>query len=354
MPRSSVSITAAACGLLLLAGTLGPPAAGAANAEVAAVQVAMRALGLRPGPVDGVTGPRTRRAVRTFQRRQDLAADGVAGPRTRRALGRRGRPALGRRAMRRGQRGFDVAALQFLLKVRGFDPGGNDGGFGAGTLRAVRAYQRAVGLARDDVAGPRTIRALRTRTVARGGRASGPVRFLAPVAVGRTDGFGRVGGRRHTGLDYPLAGGDPVHAAGRGVVVFAGRNDGGYGNLVVVRHRLGFETWYAHLSSFAVRAGSAVVGGSLIGGAGSTGRSTGPHLHFEVRRYGTPVDPEPWFVSRAAASGRDARVRTSATARSASGGATGRVARRLVCRVNADVRPTRDTDPPRARKNRCP
>ncbi|MGE4428756.1 MAG: peptidoglycan-binding protein, partial [Solirubrobacteraceae bacterium] len=150
MPRSSVSISAAACGLLLLAGTVGPPSAAAASAEVAAVQVAMRGVGLRPGPVDGITGPRTRRAVRTFQRRQHVPADGIAGPRTKRALGRRGRPAFGRRPMRRGQRGFDVAALQFLLKARGFDPGGIDGGFGPGTLRAVRAFQRVAGVARDD------------------------------------------------------------------------------------------------------------------------------------------------------------------------------------------------------------
>src|SRR3954452_11665865 len=69
------------------------PAAQAGSANVAALQVALRAIGLSPGPIDGVTGPHTRGAIRRFQRRAHLAADGIAGPRTRRALGRRGGPA---------------------------------------------------------------------------------------------------------------------------------------------------------------------------------------------------------------------------------------------------------------------
>ena len=73
----------------------------------------------------------------------------------------------------------------------------------------------------------------------------------------------------------------------------------GYGNLVVVDHRLGFQSWYAHLSSVAVVRGQAVSGGVLIGRVGSTGHSTGPHLHFEVRRNGTPVDPAPLLLNSA-------------------------------------------------------
>lgn len=329
----SRSIVLLVVGLGLAAGLVRPPAAGAASAEVAALQVAMRALGLYRGGIDGVTGPGTRSAVVRFQRRAHVAVDGVAGPRTLRRLGRRGRPRLGSRPIRSGQRGWDVAALQFLLRSRGFSPGRVDGGFGRGTLSAVRRFQRAAGLAPDDVAGPRTITALRTRTVA--ARISDPVRFLRPVAAPITDGFGWVSGRRHTGLDFPLAMGAPVGAAGRGVVSFAGYNSGGYGNLVVVRHRLGFESWYAHLSAVAVRPGQPVVGGTRIGSAGSTGRSTGPHLHFEVRRFGTPIDP----LSRLLA----------ATARAGTGSA-----RRLVCRPNADARRTPDSDPLRARVDRCP
>jgi peptidoglycan hydrolase-like protein with peptidoglycan-binding domain len=308
------------------------PPAGAASANVAALQVALRALGLYPSAIDGISGRLTRGGVRRFQRHKRLVVDGIAGPRTRRALGRRGRPGLGRRPMRMGQRGWDVAALQFLLNARGFGPGGFDGGFGPNTRRAVRRFQRANGLAVDGVAGPTTLRALRHGVSS--GVPTGPVRFLRPIQGRITDGFGFVGGRRHTGLDIPADYGTPVGAAGRGVVVFAGWNDGGYGNLVVVKHRLGFESWYAHLSRIAVSEGEAVVGGSRIGYVGSTGRSTGPHLHFEVRHFGTPIDPVPRLLYAAAAPD----------------GATGE----LVCRPNADVWGTRDADPPFARYGRCP
>ena len=107
-----------------------PASASAGSADIAAVQVAMGALGLYPHPVDGISGPWTQGAVRTFQSQHNLAADGIAGPQTRAALGRRGKPNLGARPMREGKRGWDVAALQFLLHTRGFEPGGFDGGFG--------------------------------------------------------------------------------------------------------------------------------------------------------------------------------------------------------------------------------
>nr|MDQ2631209.1 M23 family metallopeptidase [Actinomycetota bacterium] len=86
-------------------------------------------------------------------------------------------------------------------------------------------------------------------------------------------------------------------AAGVGTTIFAGYNYGGFGNLVVVQHRLGYTTWYAHLSSITSWVGEQVEGGTRIGYVGSTGRSTGPHLHFEVRRYNTPIDPAPLFVT---------------------------------------------------------
>src|SRR4051812_49969368 len=82
-----------------------PATADASSADVAALQVALRALHLYHGGIDGIRGPGTRRAVRAFQRRHKLAVDGVAGPHTRRALGRRGRPPLGSRTMAGGGRG---------------------------------------------------------------------------------------------------------------------------------------------------------------------------------------------------------------------------------------------------------
>ncbi|MDO8211725.1 peptidoglycan DD-metalloendopeptidase family protein [Conexibacter sp. CPCC 206217] len=343
---------------LVTAVALGPATApaGAASSSTAALQVALGAVGLSPGPVDGIAGPRTQRALRAFQHRKRLAADGVPGPRTRHALGRRGRPTLGSRPLRSGQRGWDVAALQFLLHTRGFGPDGFDGGFGPNTRDAVVRYQRAAGLSVDGVAGPATISALRHRRVPSSGSGSsgsgssgsgssgtvstgspsGSVAFLRPVPGGWTDGFGWVGGRRHTGLDFPEAFGTPVNAAGVGTVTLAQYTTGGYGNLVVVQHRLGYETWYAHLSRFAVSVGQSVAGGSRIGYVGSTGRSTGPHLHFEVRLFGTPINPVPQLLSA-----------VSATARH-------RIDRPLHCRPNADAWGTRDADPATARIDRCP
>jgi murein DD-endopeptidase MepM/ murein hydrolase activator NlpD len=161
----------------------------------------------------------------------------------------------------------------------------------------VYAYQRSVGLGADGLAGPATVRSLRHGSSA----PRGPVRFFRPVPGPMGDGFGFFSGRRHTGIDFPASYGTRVGAAGRGTTLFAGRNTGGYGNLVVIRHRLGFSTWYAHLSRITTWPGERVVGGTRIGYVGSTGRSTGPHLHFEVRRYNTPINPRPWMLAGVAA-----------------------------------------------------
>src|SRR3954462_11871943 len=95
-------------------------AARAPSANTAALQVALKAVHRYHGGIDGIAGPGTKNAVKSFQRRHHLAADGVAGPQTRRALGRRGSPLLGTRVMHLGNRGWDVAALQFMLRRRGF------------------------------------------------------------------------------------------------------------------------------------------------------------------------------------------------------------------------------------------
>jgi murein DD-endopeptidase MepM/ murein hydrolase activator NlpD len=128
------------------------------------------------------------------------------------------------------------------------------------------------------------------------------VRVLRPVGGPIGDGFGarREGGRTHTGIDFPVPAGTRVGAAGVGVTEFAGWNSGGYGNLVVIRHRLGYTTWYAHLSSITTFVGEHVSGGTRIGYVGSTGHATGPHLHFELRKNATPIDPMPYLLQAVA------------------------------------------------------
>jgi len=277
--------------------------AAASSANVAALQVALKAMGLYPVAIDGVTGPLTHSGVRAFQQHRRLGVDGIAGPQTRHALGRRGTPALGSRVMHKGQRGWDVAALQFLLQRRGYSPGGLDGGFGAGTQSALLSFQRAAGLTADGLAGGATLHALRHRFGGPTRTPTGPVRFYHPVPGGIGDPFGapREGGRKHSGVDFPVAYGTPIEAAGVGTVVFAGYNTGGYGNLVVIQHRLGYSTWYAHMSRIATYAGARVEGGTRIGYVGSTGHSTGPHLHFEVRVNNVPINPAPYLLAGTAA-----------------------------------------------------
>jgi murein DD-endopeptidase MepM/ murein hydrolase activator NlpD len=98
----------------------------------------------------------------------------------------------------------------------------------------------------------------------------------------------------HPGVDFGANFGTPIQAAGDGTVVWAGPN-GGYGNCTIVDHGHGMATLYAHQSSILVHVGDQVTHGQVIGQVGSTGYSTGPHLHFEVRINGTPVDPVPYL-----------------------------------------------------------
>lgn len=105
------------------------------------------------------------------------------------------------------------------------------------------------------------------------------------------------GRRPHKGVDLDLDMGDPVRSAFDGVVRVAlpTRYTGGYGNILVIRHANGLETYYGHLSKYIVNSGDIVKAGEVIGYGGSTGRSTGPHLHFETRYMGKPFDPERIF-----------------------------------------------------------
>ena len=100
----------------------------------------------------------------------------------------------------------------------------------------------------------------------------------------------------HTGVDVANTIGSPIHATADGVVIFAGW-DGDYGNRVEIRHKAaGYSTSYAHMEKVKVAYGQLVKRGELIGYVGSTGNSTGPHCHYEVRRQGTPINPEQFIL----------------------------------------------------------
>lgn len=121
--------------------------------------------------------------------------------------------------------------------------------------------------------------------------------FARPVVAARfTSGFGRRDDPRngraalHTGIDFAAARGTPIIAAAAGRVIHAGWRRG-YGKVVEIEHAFGYETVYAHLSEIRVKVGDRVERGDRIGGMGSTGRSTGTHLHYEVRVGGQPVNP---------------------------------------------------------------
>ncbi|MEO2058292.1 MAG: peptidoglycan DD-metalloendopeptidase family protein [Thermoleophilia bacterium] len=118
--------------------------------------------------------------------------------------------------------------------------------------------------------------------------------FTWPTSGQITSGFGPRWGRMHQGLDIAAPTGRPITAAKSGTVIVAGWS-GGYGQLVVIDHGGGLATAYAHQSRIAVKTGDPVTQGGLVGFVGSTGHSTGPHLHFEVRVNGAARDPLPYL-----------------------------------------------------------
>lgn len=116
--------------------------------------------------------------------------------------------------------------------------------------------------------------------------------FTMPVPGVVTSRYGYRKYRYHQGIDLNLNTGDSVVSAWSGKVRYAQYNSGGYGNLVVIRHKNGLETFYAHLSKIIVSPNDEVKAGDIIGLGGNTGRSFGAHLHFEVRFFDAPINPE--------------------------------------------------------------
>jgi len=112
----------------------------------------------------------------------------------------------------------------------------------------------------------------------------------------RTDPFYKVS-KFHEGIDFTATVGTDIYATGDGVVMQVERSYGGYGNIIIINHGFGYETVYAHLSKMGVRRGEKVKRGQVIGQVGNTGKSTSPHLHYEVHKGGKPVDPINFFFN---------------------------------------------------------
>ncbi len=115
--------------------------------------------------------------------------------------------------------------------------------------------------------------------------------FVMPASGTLTSNFGRRWGRNHEGIDVAAKIGTPIYAADNGIVTEAQYKNNGYGNFISIDHGNGYVTFYAHCSALFVSDGDVVAKGDLIGHVGNTGRSTGPHLHFEIRENGTAKNP---------------------------------------------------------------
>ena len=119
--------------------------------------------------------------------------------------------------------------------------------------------------------------------------------------------------KMHKGLDFTAPQGTPIYATGNGTVIEAGFSEGGYGNNVEINHGYGYETLYGHMVRIKVRKGQKVKRGEVIGWVGSTGKSTGPHCHYEVHINGNVVDPVYFFYNDLNAEQYDRLLKIAAT-----------------------------------------
>jgi hypothetical protein len=126
---------------------------------------------------------------------------------------------------------------------------------------------------------------------------SGDFLWPVPTSSSISSGWGKRWGRMHEGVDIPSKVGSNIVAASDGIVVYSGSEIGGYGNITVVAHKNGFFTVYAHAKVNYTKEGQRVYRGQVIAQVGMTGRSSGPHLHFEIRKNGESIDPQGFLAS---------------------------------------------------------
>src|SRR3954451_6925075 len=306
---------------------------GSAGPDVVRVQ---SALGQVP---DGVFGPRTDAAVRVFEGRNGLVVDGIVGPHTWGTLfGPHGASydPITPRYQFKIQRASAVEEARVRPALAGKGPvakivlrtspsGGADRGGDGSSHRRHSAPDAA----------PETVPAVdhtpvshhhastpegRTAPVSTSpvSTSCGSDRLVAPVkGYVVTGDFGESRpGHLHSGMDLAVPYGTPIMAAACGVVTTV-EAESGYGNIVCVRHSASLTTCYAHMSRFASHVGQHVHQGQVIGYVGCTGSCTGPHVHFETRVNGQPVDPAPYLSGA-----KSAHSAHAAAAKSSSSGGT--------------------------------
>lgn len=276
---------------------------GSRGDKVKALQDNLVALGhmtraeQRTGP--GIFGRRTEDALQEFQRANNLPPNGLYDQATQKAMSQ-----IFAHDVRRGERGKVVEGLQERLVELGYlteaQRRTGPGIFGSQTEAALKNFQREHQIEATGVLGPHTYRTLQTAEL-RGPQGNGSTPSGRPVDAPITSRFGWrtdpfTGARKlHGGIDFGAREGTRVSSTAGGRVVFAGFNNGGFGNLVIVDHGNGYRTYYAHMSQINVREGQTIADAQKVGEVGSTGRSTAPHLHYEVRRNNEQVDPFPFL-----------------------------------------------------------
>lgn len=289
---------------------------GSSGSDVRTLQTYLNVVSNAGLSVDGKFGSATQAAVKKFQSAHGLSADGIAGVQTWAKLLSLYNTIISLPTVRNGSSGSAVEKLQRYLNTVSNSGLVIDSKFGSATQAAVKKFQSANGLTADGVCGQKTWAALVSKASMVNASSVSSGKYIWPLSSSYTTITSYTGNRinpltnqkqNHGGIDIAAAKGANVYASAGGTLHVGcntcthnyGKNKscgcgGGYGNYVYIERSDGSRSYYCHLSTVDVKSGSTVSQGQKIGTVGSTGSSTGYHLHFEMRSgsdKSTQVDP---------------------------------------------------------------